>query len=175
MKESSDSEPRRGAGESPGYKKNWTPRSIVFSSRFARARVSLNCKRALPCSGRRCVCANVPLVSAGAPRHGPALPAWRLTPGFFRVAHCLCFWRALGQSAPIRKKVDRVNRADYSRNASGHHGRGAREPTDRRFEARTQLTIAYHWRTSLELLPLLLGRSSTARRPRTRCGSSCAS
>ena len=79
VKESSDSEPRRGAGESPrevgGYKKNWTPRSIVFSSRFARARVSLNCKRALPCSGRRCVCAKVSLVSAGAPRHGPALPA----------------------------------------------------------------------------------------------------
>ena len=97
MKESSDSEPRRGAGES--HKKNWAPRSIVFSSRFARARVSLNCKRALPCSGRRCVCAKVSLVSAGAPRHGPALPAWRLTPGLFCVVHCLCVWRALGQSA----------------------------------------------------------------------------
>jgi len=45
------------------------------------------------------VCAKVSLVSAGAPRHGPALPAWRLTPGLFCVAHCLCFWRALGQSA----------------------------------------------------------------------------
>ena len=88
-------------GEGGGWlQKNWAPRSIVFSSRFARARVSLNCKRALPCSGRRCVCAKVSLVSAGAPRHGPALPAWRLTPGFFCVAHCLCFWRALGQSSP---------------------------------------------------------------------------
>ena len=56
--------------------------------RFARARVSLSCKCALPCSGRRCVCANVSLVSVGAPRHVPALPAWGKTPG-------LCFWRAL--------------------------------------------------------------------------------
>ena len=55
-------------------KKNWAPRSIVFSSRCARARVSLSCKRALPYSGRRCVCAKVSLMSAGAPRHGPALP-----------------------------------------------------------------------------------------------------
>jgi len=38
----------------------------------------------------------VSLVSAGAPRHGPALPAWRLTPGLFCIVHCLCFWRALG-------------------------------------------------------------------------------
>jgi len=90
---------RRREREVGGYKINWTPRSTVFSSRFARARVSLNCKRALPCSGKRCVCAKVSLVSAGAPRHGPALPAWRLTPGLFCVAHCLCFWRALGQSA----------------------------------------------------------------------------
>ena len=109
------SEPRRGAGEAEGeggrwVQKNWAPRSIVFSSRYARARVSQSCKRALPCSGKRCVCAKVSLVSAGAPRHGSALPAWtgllrqlystwRITPGLFRVARCLCFWRALGQSA----------------------------------------------------------------------------
>ena len=31
--------------------------------------------------------------------------------------------------------MGRVNRAGYSRNASGHHGRGAREPTERRFSA----------------------------------------
>jgi len=64
-----------------GALKNCAPRSIVFSSRFARARVSLSCKRALPCSGRRCVCAKVSFVSAGAPRHVPALPAWGITPG----------------------------------------------------------------------------------------------
>ena len=51
------------------------PRSIVFDSRFTRARVSLSCESALPCSGRRCVCANVSLVPVGAPRHVPALPA----------------------------------------------------------------------------------------------------
>ena len=31
--------------------------------------------------------------------HGSALPAWRITPRLFRVARCLCFWRALSQSA----------------------------------------------------------------------------
>ena len=86
VKESSDSEPRRGAGEAEGEGGGWVqkkcaPRSIVFSSRFARARVSLSCESALPCSGRRCVCANVSLVSVGAPRHVPALPAWGKTPG----------------------------------------------------------------------------------------------
>jgi len=81
------------------HKKKWAPRSIVFSSRFAKARVSLSCKRALPCPGRRCVCEKASLVSAGAPRHDSALPAWRITPGLFRVARCLCFWRAIGQSA----------------------------------------------------------------------------
>jgi len=103
VKESSDSEPRHGAGKAEGegggwVQKKWAPRSIVFSLRFARARVSLSCKRALPCSGRRCACAKVSLVSADAPRHGSA-PAWRTTPGLFRVARCLCFWRALGKSA----------------------------------------------------------------------------
>jgi len=85
--------------ELPRRQKKWAPRSIVFSSRFARARVSLSCKRVLPCSGRRCVCAKVYLVSAGALRHGSALPAWRITPGLFRVARCLCFWGAFGQPA----------------------------------------------------------------------------
>ena len=122
MKESSDSEPRRGAGESPrrerevgGYKKNWTPRSTVFSSRFARARISLNCKRALPCSGRRCVCAKASLVSAGAPRHGRerettqaivqqhtsplrAVTCVEVNARVVLRCACLCFWRALGQS-----------------------------------------------------------------------------
>ena len=60
MKGSSDSEPRRGVGESP-HKKNCAPRSIVFSPRLARARVSLSCESALPCPGRRCVCAKASL------------------------------------------------------------------------------------------------------------------
>ena len=37
------------------------------------------------------MCATVSLVSAGAPRHGPALPAWRLTPGLFCVAPACAF------------------------------------------------------------------------------------
>jgi len=51
-----------------------------------------------------CVCKSS-LVSAGAPRHDPALPAWGITPGLFRVARCLCFWRAIGQSAQAEQDV----------------------------------------------------------------------
>jgi len=56
--------------------KKCAPMSNVISSRFARARVSLSCESALPCSSRRCVRVNASLVSVGAPRHVPALPAW---------------------------------------------------------------------------------------------------
>ena len=76
--------------------KNGAPRSIVFSLRRARARVSLSCESALPCPGRRCVCANVPLVSDGAQCHIPALPACRSTPGSSTLHVVL---RALAQSA----------------------------------------------------------------------------
>ena len=49
-----------------GARQKSAPRSIAFSSRCARARVSLSCEGALPCSGRRCVCVNVSLASVGA-------------------------------------------------------------------------------------------------------------
>jgi len=56
---------------------NCAPKAAVFSPRLTRARVSLSCESALPCSGRRCVCANVSRVSDGARCYIPALPeAW---------------------------------------------------------------------------------------------------
>ena len=100
---------RRGAGEAEGEGGGWVqncaPRSIVFSSRFARARVSLSFESTLPCSGRRCVRANAFLLSVGAQRRVPALPVRGL---FFggggrrivqRRVRYFCFWRALDQSA----------------------------------------------------------------------------
>ena len=74
-------------------------RSIVFSSRFTWARISLSCERALSCSGRRLVCANGSPVSVGAQRRAPALPVWGETPGCSATARHLCFWRAFGLSA----------------------------------------------------------------------------
>ena len=109
VKESSDSEPRRGAGEAEGegggwVQKNCAPRSIVFSSRFARARVSLSCESALPCSGRRCVCASVSLVSVGAPRHVPALPAWGKTSGC-SATRAACAFGGLSANQRRRNKI----------------------------------------------------------------------
>jgi len=55
VKESSDSEPSRGAGEPP--QKNCALRPIVFSLRLARARVSLSCESACRAqAGAVCVC-----------------------------------------------------------------------------------------------------------------------
>ena len=74
-------------------------RSIVFSSRFARARISLNCKRALPCSGRRCVCAAVSLVFSRRSASRPRVTCVDVNARVVLRCACLCFWRALGQSA----------------------------------------------------------------------------
>ena len=72
--------------------------------RFARARASLSCKRALPCSGRRCVCAKVSLVSAGAPRHDPALPARGITPGCSAL-RAACAFGGLSADQRRRNKI----------------------------------------------------------------------
>ena len=121
MKESSDSEPHHGAGECSleprrgvgeaereggGCKKS-APRSIVFSSRFARARVSLSCESALPCSGRRCVCAHIYLMLLSHVSRRSASCAGVIcvgeNAGLFSGVCYLCLWRALGQSAQVEQ------------------------------------------------------------------------
>ena len=74
VKESSDSEPRRVAGE---LKKNCAPWSIVFSPRLARARVPLSFESACRAhAGAVCVQKFLSLVSEDFRCHIPALPAW---------------------------------------------------------------------------------------------------
>ena len=75
MKESSDSEPRRVAGESP--QKKIAPRGHFFSLRALQGRVFLRAVRA-PAVLRQalCVCKSFSLVSEDARCHIPALPAW---------------------------------------------------------------------------------------------------
>ena len=73
-----------------GYKKKCAPRSIVFSPRLARARVSMSCESAVLMQAL-CVCKSFSFVPEGARCHIPALPAWEQA-GMFNA-------RALGQSA----------------------------------------------------------------------------
>ena len=116
--------------------------------------------RSASCPGRRCVCANVSLVSVGAPRHVPALPAW----GKAGVAAwSAVFCRALGQSAQAERdnlilcssqesvrplklpKIEMGNPTPSDPQAEGRPGNSDRGlPTRRALQsARVKLDICY--------------------------------
>ena len=96
MKESSDSAPRRVAGEAEGEGGGWVQKKLRPAVNCA---LSAPCKGAcfselqerLPCSCRRCMCKSPSLVSEDARCHIPALLRGEQS-GMFNA-------RALGQSA----------------------------------------------------------------------------
>ena len=80
----------------------------------------LVCACALPCSGRRCVCANVSLVSVGAPRHVPALPAWGETPGCLALRAACAFG---GPSANQRRRSKILSSSAVDKSPPYKHAR----------------------------------------------------